>query len=89
MTVEEYAFRLFVGMHACISADAPVNVSAQLCVKQVRDQVPGCACVYPNGAPCPWGSPPYLVLQVGGVRQVPSCYRPHNGFYTPGAGTGL
>lgn len=77
-----------VNLHARIYANAPVNVSAQLHGKQVRDQVLGCVYVYANGASCPRGSPPYLVLQAGDVRQVPSCYRPHNGFYKPGAGTG-
>lgn len=80
----------YVGMHACILyADAPVNVSAQQHGKQVCEKNAG-VCVCTETVRCARRrSPPYLVLPAGGVRQVPSCYRPHNGFYKPGAGTGL
>lgn len=47
-----------------------------------------CSCVYVNSVGGLQGSTPYLDLAAGGAQQVPNCCRPHNGFYTPGAGKG-
>lgn len=48
-----------------------------------------CFCVYVHSVAGLQGAAPYLALAAGGVQQVPNCCRPHNGFYKPGAGTGL
>lgn len=47
-----------------------------------------CSCVYVNSVWGLQGCTSYLALAAGGAQQVPNCCRPHNGFYTPGAGKG-
>lgn len=47
-----------------------------------------CSWVYVNSVWGLQGSTSYLALAAGGAQQVPNCCRPHNGFYTPGAGKG-
>lgn len=82
-------------MHLCMSVIV-LHVSAHSKVYEflcgqvtVFSCVFMCFCVYVNSVSGLQGSAPYLALAAGGVQQVPNCCRPHNGFYKPGAGTGL
>lgn len=93
----------YAGAHACMHVNAPVYVSDCIaCLSPLKSLwvsvwasdclfmcVHGWFCVYVNSVSGLQGSAPYLALAAGGVQQVPNCCRPHNGFYKPGAGTGL